>query len=46
MTWDTTNTAQVTRIVSLSSEAEDGRAEDGRALRVVTLSGADCPAAG
>lgn len=44
MTWDTTNTAQVTRIVSLSSEAEDGRAEDGRALRVVTLSGADCPA--
>jgi hypothetical protein len=46
MTWDTTNTKQVTRIVSLRTDAVDGRAEDGRALRVLTLSGADCPAAG
>jgi hypothetical protein len=46
MTWDTTNTKQVTRIVSLRTDAVDGRAEDGRALRVVTLSGADCPATG
>jgi hypothetical protein len=46
MTWDTATTAQVTRIVALRTDAVDGRAEDGRALRVVTLSGADCPASG
>lgn len=46
MTWDTTNTKQATRIVSLRTDAVDGRAEDGRALRVLTLSGADCPATG
>jgi hypothetical protein len=44
MTWDTSTTAQVKRIVSLRTDAVDGRADDGRALRVVTLSGADCPA--
>ena len=46
MTWDTTTTAQVTRIVSLRTDAVDGSADDGRALRVVTLGGADCPATG
>ncbi len=46
MTWDTTIIAQVTRIVSLRTDAVDGRAEDGRALRVVTLGGEDCPVTG
>jgi hypothetical protein len=45
MTWDATNTKQVTRTVSLAKEAVDGVAPDGKALRVVTLTGADCPAA-
>jgi hypothetical protein len=46
MTWNTTASAQVTDIVSLRTDAVDGTAEDGRALRVVTLSGASCPATG
>lgn len=46
MTWDTTTTSQVTDIVSLRTDAVDGTAEDGRALRVVTLSGSLCPATG
>jgi len=46
MTWDTTTTAQVSTIVSLRTDAVDGSDEAGRALRVVTLSGAQCPAAG
>lgn len=44
MTWDTTTVAQVTDIVSLRTDAVDGTAEDGRALRVVSLSGSLCPA--
>jgi hypothetical protein len=45
MTWDAGDSKQVTRIVSLLREAVDGTSEDGKALRVVTLSGSDCPAA-
>jgi hypothetical protein len=45
MTWDEGDTKQITRIVSLLREAVDGTAEDGKALRVVTLTGSDCPAA-
>lgn len=45
MTWDAANTKQVTRIVSLAKEAVDGTAPDGKALRVITLTGTDCPAA-
>ena len=46
MTWDTTTVAQVTDIVSLRTDAVDGSAEDGRALRVVTIRGSLCPATG
>jgi hypothetical protein len=46
MTWDAVGAKQVTRIVSLLREAADGTSEDGKALRVVTLSGSDCPATG
>ena len=45
MIWDTVNTKQVTRTVSLAKEAVDGVAPDGKALRVITLTGADCPTA-
>ena len=46
MTWDTATTAQVTNIVSLRTDAVDGTDDGGRAIRVVTLSGSKCPAAG
>jgi len=45
MTWNAVDSKQVTRIVSLLREAVDGTSADGKALRVVTLSGSDCPAA-
>jgi hypothetical protein len=45
MTWDTVNSKQVTRIVSLLREATDGTSDVGKDLRVLTLSGSDCPAA-
>jgi len=45
MTWDMVDAKQVTRIVSLLREAVDGTSEDGKDLRVLTLSGSDCPAA-
>lgn len=45
MTWDAVDEKQVTRIVSLLREAVDGTSEDGKDLRVLTLSGPDCPVA-